>query len=397
MDIFLLGDFNIDWATKSSPKKKIDPVLIKCRMTQVMDQPTRVTIDDKGIKTSTIIDHIYTNIPSRCSKITSTPTGCSDHNLISVTVERNVPKPRKEIIFQRSYEMFDEASYIRDIRRAQWTEVHNESDPEDALSKFTGIFSNLADKHAPLVRDPAENDDAPWMDEEIKSLMSQRVDAKEAIRISTINYQTICNKLEKAVFAKKEQQRLREADNNIKKIQEILNDFMRMNSCSPVTNIESEGRLITDDTEIANYFNHYYVDKTEELRRSVRNEGRSSSRKLIKERIMKDKQCSLSFVPVDVEKIESLLLSLSDDISPGTDNMDVRLLKEAASHISAPLRHIVNQCLERGVFPSQWRESSAHFNAENSTAVSLLPVLSHILEKLIHEQILKYFMDNELI
>ncbi|CAK6982446.1 uncharacterized protein LOC122965685 [Scomber scombrus] len=341
MDIFLLGDFNIDWAKKCSQKKKIDSVLIKCRMSQVMDQFTRVRIGNKGIKSSTIIDHIYTNIPSRCSNITSTPTGCSDHNLISVTVERNVPKPREEIIFQRSYEMFDEASYISDIRRAQWAEVHNESDPEDALSKFTGIFNNLTDKHAPLVRDPAENDDAPWMDEEIKSLMLNRDAAKRKVRKWDRLYRNNCNKdIVKAVSTKKEeyfQKRLREADNDIKKIQETLNDFMGMNSCSPVTNIESGGRLITDDTEIANCFNQYYVDKTEELKRSVRNEGRSSSRKLIKERIMKDKQCSLSFVPVDVEKVESLLSSLSDDISPGTDNMDVRLLKEAASHISAPV------------------------------------------------------------
>lgn len=66
-----------------------------------------------------------------------------------------MPKLKQEIIFQRSYETFDEARYIRDIERAQWAEVRKESDPETALSKFTDIFSQLADRHAPLMRHTA--------------------------------------------------------------------------------------------------------------------------------------------------------------------------------------------------------------------------------------------------
>lgn len=115
---------------------------------------------------------------------------------------------------------------------------------------------------------------------------------------------------------------------------------------------------------------------------------------------MKDKQCSLSFVTVTVEEVESLLSSLSEDVSPGTDNMDVRLLKIAARYISPAICHIVNRCLISGVFPSQWKESKIRnksVSAENSTPISSLPVLSHILEKILHEQIQEYFKDNQLL
>jgi hypothetical protein len=59
---------------------------------------------------------------------------------------------------------------------------------------------------------------------------------------------------------------------------------------------------------------------------------------------------------VEREEVERMLLSLSDE-SPGTDNIDSKLLRATANHISTPMCHIFNRRLMCGVRPEIWKES----------------------------------------
>lgn len=58
-DVFLPGDFKMNWLKNYSPKKKTASVSSECGMTQVATLATRETINSSGRKTSTCIDHIY--------------------------------------------------------------------------------------------------------------------------------------------------------------------------------------------------------------------------------------------------------------------------------------------------------------------------------------------------
>ena len=51
------------------------------------------------------------------------------------------------------------------------------------------------------------------------------------------------------------------------------------------------------------------------------------------------------FHQVEREEVERMLLSLSDDKSPGTDNLDAKLLTVTANQISTPISYICNKCM----------------------------------------------------
>jgi hypothetical protein len=51
------------------------------------------------------------------------------------------------------------------------------------------------------------------------------------------------------------------------------------------------------------------------------------------------------FHQVEREEVERMLLSPSDDKSPGTDNLDAKLLRVTVYHKSTPISHIFNKCL----------------------------------------------------
>ena len=80
-EVYFLGDLNIDWFSTSCPhKRKLLTVTSACNLVQVINQPTRVFTNTTGTRSSTCIDHIFTNTVELCSKAVSVPIGCSDHN-----------------------------------------------------------------------------------------------------------------------------------------------------------------------------------------------------------------------------------------------------------------------------------------------------------------------------
>ena len=82
-EVYFLGDLNIDWLSSSCPlKKKLQTVTSACKLVQVISQPSRVVTNSTGIKSSTCIDHTFTNAAEICLKAESRSIGCSDHNIL---------------------------------------------------------------------------------------------------------------------------------------------------------------------------------------------------------------------------------------------------------------------------------------------------------------------------
>ena len=85
------------------------------------------------------------------------------------------------------------------------------------------------------------------------------------------------------------------------------------------------------------------------------------------------------------------MLSISNDKSPGIDNLDVKLLRMVADSFDNPICHDFNLSLEESFCPQVWREAKviplpmsgkAAFTGSNSRPISLLPALSKRLEKM---------------
>lgn len=160
---------------------------------------------------------------------------------------------------------------------------------------------------------------------------------------------------------------------------------------------------LTKPTQIANYFNDYFVNKVSKLREKMDCAVDSNSEELIKKCIMKDKLCNFEFHQVSAVQVGMLLRSLPVGGSAGTDNLDNRLLRLTAAQISKPICHnIFNRCLISGVCPKLWKEgkiiplpkdTKSTFCGSNSRPISILPVLSKLLEKIVFKQ--DYFSYND--
>ena len=96
---------------------------------------------------------------------------------------------------------------------------------------------------------------------------------------------------------------------------------------------------------------------------------------------------------------------LKQSKAAGIDNIPPGILKVCSSVVNKPLAHIVNMSLCTGVIPSEWKVAKAipvhkkgsinDFN--NYRPISILPVVTKVMERIVHDQLMNYLGSNHLI
>ena len=84
------------------------------------------------------------------------------------------------------------------------------------------------------------------------------------------------------------------------------------------------------------------------------------------------------------------------------DNIPIGMLKDAAEYISGPLSHIINLSLRSGLVPNEWKharvlpvyKSGSTSSMDNYRPISILPAVSKILERIVHDQFYSFIEEN---
>lgn len=115
-------------------------------------------------------------------------------------------------------------------------------------------------------------------------------------------------------------------------------------------------------------------------------------------------QHSLSFKSMTRDDIIKVIDNLKPKTSAGEDKISNKLIKVIKNYIAEPITQIINQILTTGTFPDKLKiakvipihkkDDKTVFN--NYRPISILPCLSKIIEKVIHQQVHSYFTEFNL-
>ena len=113
----------------------------------------------------------------------------------------------------------------------------------------------------------------------------------------------------------------------------------------------------------------------------------------------------LSSVTFSQDDIAKIIRNVDSGKPHGHDNISIRMLKICGSAIYKTLAIIFEQCVDTGIFPSEWKKDNIvaiHKKGGKQTLkiyrlVSLLPICGKILERLMFNEMLKFFIENALI
>ena len=141
--------------------------------------------------------HIYTNNPSAVVTINVSDLSISDHNLISCTRSIKLPKPEPkghtQISF-RSFKHFNQNAFFADLIGTPFDNVHQHTDPNEALAEWYKLFIDVVNRHAPVRHKRVKHTKLPpWLNKNINQAMSDR-DRQKKKKMFT-EYKTARNKV----------------------------------------------------------------------------------------------------------------------------------------------------------------------------------------------------------
>ena len=154
---------------------------------------------------------------------------------------------------------------------------------------------------------------------------------------------------------------------------------------SPPEYFDFNGEHVTDKNKIVNGFNHFYVNIGPNLCKS-QPPCNVNATSYLRNRNM----YSMFIEPTNEQEIHKIIMALKESAA-GWDELSAKVLKKCASHILFPLTHVFNMSFRNGVFPTELKlakviplyKGDSKYILSNYRPVSVLPVLSKILERLI--------------
>ena len=116
--------------------------------------------------------------------------------------------------------------------------------------------------------------------------------------------------------------------------------------------------------------------------------------------------CKFELPLITQDKVNNYLKSMPSHKATGSDGLSIKLLKIAASAISPSICKLMNHCISKNEFPSQWKiarvtpifkNQGQKDDKSNYRPISVLPILSKVYEKHIHESLYEYCNKNNIL
>ena len=167
-----------------------------------------------------------------------------------------------------------------------------------------------------------------------------------------------------------------------------------------------EDSITTDTTKIANGFGFFFSNIATELKKSLNILGNHIWQKVVSHDLQAvSTSLRFHFKQVNTGTVLKELRNLKRFKSPGLDDIPPSFLKDAASCLAEPLTYLTNMSLRTGQVPNEWKQAKVLplFKSGNATEldnyrpISMLPVLSKVLERVVHTQFIDYLESNRLL
>ena len=192
-----------------------------------------------------------------------------------------------------------------------------------------------------------------------------------------------------------------ETQNNPKAMWKTINKVLHKNSNQTVTqNIIFEGTELKSASQISEAFNKHFTTVGPKLAEKIETQPSDDPLKYLGDKTGGSK---FKLQPVNVGYVERAIKALDNSKSPGADRIPVKILKDAINLVSKPLTLIYNASLERGIFPRIWKlarvtpihKAGTKTDVNNYRPISVLSVVSRILEKIVHDQLMEFLKEQK--
>jgi hypothetical protein len=422
---FILGDYNINLLKyeNHSETNNFLNLMFEHHYFPLINRPTRFSAYG-----STLIDNIFTNCMD--DKFS---TGCiisdiSDHlpvyAILNNLIEMHIHIKKTKYISVSNRPIHDEnLKKLEDkLVHTNWNlyddDIKTKSDFEEKYTNFTDMLNQIYNDCIPIVTKKTKairDNKKPWITSALivsarkkNKLYAKWMQSKNETDLS--NYKTYKNKFIKILRSSQKlyySDRFQKLEGDIKGTWHLLKDIMNNNNNPNMINeLRVNGVKTTDLNQVANAFNDFFINIGPNLAKKI-DDADGSYRDYLTLTTSTSTSPGGSFFlqPTSTEEITDIVHNLKSNKASGPDGLAPKVLKHIIPCLVAPLTLLFNKSFELGVFPNELKiaKISPIFKGEdkelvmNYRPISVLPVLSKVLERLMYNRLLNYFDQNDLL
>lgn len=407
-----VGDFNfshINWApvpsvtNSCSTCNKFVDIMQKNFLSQHVQSATRA----RGMDTPHLLDLVITETPDIIEDIdTTSPLGKSDHAVLKIKCKLDSPKAdnyTNKLNYRRGD--YDKLRKSLDI---DW--VHMFDNCDNDVDCMWGCLKNTLhlniQKYIPTVSNFHRWKKASWkcpLDEKIRRLIRKKSRLWNRY-IETRNPQThkeykkVRNEVRKQtrLIERKEQCEVaKQCKANPKKFWKYVNSKSKLHTrIGDIKSVGSDGLplLANDDKDKADLFGDYFAQVyTQEPKGEFSSLTQQYPTMPCEDVIFRD--------DIILDKLNNLKVNKS----PGPDSLHPRILHEVRHQLITPLRLLFDTSYKTGILPCEWKvantvpiyKKGTKTEVNNYRPVSLTNVICKVMESIIRDHVLKYFLVND--
>ena len=413
-EVYILGDFNINLInTKTGITNGIRQYKQFCSLhglKQLILNPTCITEN-----TSTLLDHVLTNSHDKVSQSGVVDVGISDHQLTYCTrkISRTKSNEHKYITI-RSLKHYTKDIFITALNSINFPDYAKYGNVDEAYEDLTKKLSEVIDNIAPLKKIRVRNNTQDGMMMKFDRLSKKRdklfaIFKNTKLSDNNVKYKKARNHVQSIIKRKKRQFYVDKLKYNVGKPKELWKTLKSLglssnaNIASKIC-LEKNDILSFDAKSNAETFKGFYSnlasDLVKKLPRATNIFGIDSVKKYYEKYNLEGKHFSFS------NTTEQTVLKLLNNINPskaaGLDNLSGKFLKEGSSVLAGPITKIINLSISLSSFPDECKHAKLKplfkkgttTNPKNYRPISLLPLISKIIEKIIHDQTQNFLDEN---
>ena len=387
--VIVCGDVNVNLFNQNN-------LLTKCfdayNFKQLINEATRITAS-----TQTLLDPIFVSDSSIVlAQGTVNADFISDHCLVFCNIKSSAPKCKQKIITIRDFKNFNLTDFQYDLTNTALNDILYLPNINAKVEYLTNAILSLFNNHAPLRTIRVSKPKAPWLTDTLKIMMRERDKALDKYKITKSdqhwnNYKMLRNYTLASVRREKKAYLCALfRDGNAKMGWKGLKALGLQSN----KNSELPAHLV-DLEELNNYFSSFVNSNSNNDCTDKTNFYNTHSHPANK---------TFQFNLISPEEIQIIVDSFTSNAF-GDDGLSLKMLQYCLPFISPYIAHIINSCLEQGYFPNDWKmalvqpipKTKCPTSVTDLRPISILPILSKILEKIIHKQLNDFVTVNNML
>ena len=379
---------------------------------QLIQCPTRISCNSPSL-----LDHILTNSSEKASQYGIIDVGLSDHQLIYLTrkITRIKLDTHKQINF-RSFKKYSPNLFESALKNVNFPNYETFTDIDTAYSDFMSKLMAVVNNIAPLKTARIKNTSQEWFDGEVAEKIALRDRLfkkfkKSKLQIDRDIYVESRNHVQNLINLKKRTHYEEKLKENIGKPKELWKTLKSLGLPSKTSTaskicIEENDKISFDalgNTEIfKTFFSNLAGNLLNKLPPASLKFGMASVSTFYKQI---DFQNKLVFEKISNDSILKILKKIEISKAAGIDNLPGVFLRDGANVLATPVAQICNLSITLSSFPKKCKiaklkplyKKGSKTDPKNYRPISLLPLISKILERVIHDQTQNFLLENNVL